>query len=195
MTERRNGVIVAVAKPKREAAPSMPTFTTQQWVILFLVFVLGWLLGLLSRSSKKWRRAYEAERDARVEEQREHAAALEAAEARVVELERERTLAAAPATTATSGVTTGAAAASASTLDLRRDDLSLIRGLGTEGEHDLNEEGIYRYSQIADMSRAEEEELEDRLGADRGYIRQEHWREQARLLADGRFDEHRARYR
>jgi predicted flap endonuclease-1-like 5' DNA nuclease len=169
----------------------MPTFTTQQWVILFLVFVLGWLLGLLSRSSKKWRRAYEAERDARVEEQREHAAALEASEARVVELERERTAAAVPAR----GAATAAAAASTSTLDLRRDDLSLIRGLGAEGEQDLNEDGIYRYSQIVDMSRAEEEELEDRLGADRGYIRQEQWREQARLLADGRFDEHRAQYR
>jgi predicted flap endonuclease-1-like 5' DNA nuclease len=164
----------------------MPAFTTQQWVILFLVFVLGWLLGLLSRSSKKWRRAYEAERDARVEEQREHAAQLETSQARIAELERERVpVAAAPVTTTTT----------APTLDLRRDDLSLIQGLGPEGEQDLNEEGIYQYGQIVGMTQAEEEELEDRLGADRGYIRQEHWRDQAKLLAAGEFDEHRAAYR
>ena len=168
----------------------MPTFTTQQWVILFLVFVLGWLLGLLSRSTKKWRRAYEAERDARVEEQREHAALLETREARIVELERERTVAA-----AVPAASVAAPLATTSDLDLRRDDLSLIRGLGPEGEADLNEEGIYRYRQLIDMSRAEEEELEDRLGADRGYIGQEHWRDQARLLADGKLDEHRSTYR
>lgn len=163
----------------------MPAFTTQQWVILFLVFVLGWLLGLLSRSTKKVRRAYEAERDARVQEQREHAAALETAQARIVELEREgrAPTRAVPNTTASSA-----------SLDLRRDDLSLIRGLGREGEQDLNEEGIYRYRQIVDLTRGEEAELEDRLGADRGYIEQERWREQASLLDDGRVDEHRSRY-
>ncbi|QJU59513.1 hypothetical protein HL653_18710 [Sphingomonas sp. AP4-R1] len=165
----------------------MPAFTTQQWVILFLVFVLGWLLGLLSRSTKKWRRAYEAERDARVEEQREHAAAIETAEARIVELERERTAAVARASAAIDPPP-------ASTLDLRRDDLSLIRGLGPEGEQDLNEEGIYRYAQLIGMTRAEEEELEDRLGADRGYVQQEQWREQAQLLQDGEIAEHRARF-
>lgn len=163
----------------------MPAFTTQQWVILFLVFVLGWLLGLLSRSTKKWRRAYEAERDGRLEDQREHAAALETCQARIAELERERV-----------AVTPVAAApvATASTLDLRRDDLSLIRGLGPEGEQDLNEEGIYRYGQILDMTPLEEHELEDRLGADRGYIQQEQWREQAKLLADGQIAEHRAAF-
>ena len=164
----------------------MPTFTTNQWVILFLVFVLGWLLGLLSRSSKKWRLAYETERDARVDDQREHAAALETCQARIAELERQR-----PAVR----TIPAASAATTSNLDLRRDDLSLIRGLGAEGEADLNDEGIYRYAQIADMSPAEEIELEDRLGADRGYIGQEQWREQARLLADGRIEEHRAKFR
>jgi predicted flap endonuclease-1-like 5' DNA nuclease len=168
----------------------MPTFTTNQWVILFLVFVLGWLLGLLSRSSKKWRLAYETERDARIDEQREHAAALETSQARIAELERQR-----PVVTTVPAASTSASAATASNLDLRRDDLSVIRGLGAEGEADLNDEGIYRYAQIADMTPAEEIELEDRLGADRGYIGQEQWREQARLLADGRVDEHRAKFR
>jgi len=168
----------------------MPAFTTNQWVILFLVFVLGWLLGLLSRSSRKWRRAYEAERDARVEEQREHAAALETAQARIAELERERPAAAiAPAS-----AVAAAPAVSASNLDLTRDDLGLIRGIGAEGARDLHDEGIYNYRQILDMTPAEEHALEDRLGADRGYIDQEQWREQARLLADGRIDEHRRRF-
>ncbi|MDO6413175.1 hypothetical protein Q4F19_02155 [Sphingomonas sp. BIUV-7] len=166
----------------------MPTFTTNQWVILFLVFVLGWLLGLLSRSTKKWRRAFEAERDARVEEEREHAAELETCQARIVELERARPV------VATAAVPVAASLATPGDLDLRRDDLSLIRGLGPEGEQDLNEEGIYRYSQIAEMTSAEEIELEDRLGADRGYIGQEEWRKQARLLADGKLDEHRRLY-
>jgi len=167
----------------------MPAFTTNQWVILFLVFVLGWLLGLLSRSSKKWRVAYEAERDARIEEQREHAAALETAQARIAELERARPAAAiAPAAVAAAPVAT------ASTLDLTRDDLGLIRGIGPDGARDLHDEGIYRYRQILDMTPADEHALEDRLGADRGYIQQEQWREQASLLADGRLEEHRRRF-
>lgn len=166
----------------------MPTFTTNQWVILFLVFVLGWLLGLLSRSSKKWRRAYEAERDARIEEQREHAAALETTQARIAELERERP--AAPTAVAVAP----AVATSPSTLNLTRDDLGLIRGIGPEGARDLHDEGIYRYRQILDMTAEQEHALEDQLGADRGYIEQEQWREQAQLLADGRIEEHRRRF-
>ena len=64
-------------------------FTTNQLAILFLVLLLGWLLGLISRSGKKWRVAYEAERDARIEEQRENAAQIGAANARIAELERQ----------------------------------------------------------------------------------------------------------
>ena len=165
----------------------MPEFTTNQWAILFLVLVLGWLLGLVSRSGgKKWKRAYEAERDARADEQAE----LEAARARVAELEAaqpaatpvvEEPVAAAPVTTT-------------ETLDLTRDDLSLIRGIGTAGQRRLNEEGIYRYSDITGMTPAEEADLETRLGADEGYIEQEQWREQAALLESGEIDRHRATY-
>jgi predicted flap endonuclease-1-like 5' DNA nuclease len=168
----------------------MPAFTTNQWVVVFLVLVLGWLLGLISRSSgAKWRRAYEAERDARIDEQRTYAAELETANARIVELERARPVAAAPVAAAPL-----AAASTPHNLDLTRDDLSRIRGIGPVGEADLNEQGIYRYSDIANMTADEEAALEDRLGADRGYISQEGWRAQARLLADGKIDEHRATY-
>jgi len=164
----------------------MPAFTTNQWAILFLVLVLGWLLGLISRSGgAKWRRAYEAERDARVEEQREHNVALTAANDRIAELERARPAAVtAPA----------ASTATPETLDLTRDDLALIRGIGKAGERRLNAEGIYRYTDITGLSPVEETALEERMGADVGYIEQERWREQAALLAEGRIDEHRAAF-
>lgn len=50
----------------------MLEFTTNQWIVLFLVLVLGWLLGLMSSSGgAKWRRQYEAERDARLAVERD----------------------------------------------------------------------------------------------------------------------------
>jgi predicted flap endonuclease-1-like 5' DNA nuclease len=163
----------------------MPEFTTNQWAILFLVLVLGWLLGLISRSGgKKWKRAYEAERDARIDEQRE----LEAANARVLELEAAR-----PAVVTTAPVA-AAPLVTPDTLDPTRDDLSRIRGIGAAGQRRLNEEGIYRYADIAAMTPAEEAALEQKLGADDGYIEQERWREQAALLADGKLDEHQAAF-
>lgn len=165
----------------------MPAFTTSQWAILFLVLLLGWLLGLLSRSGgAKWRRAYETERDARIAEQNEHAQALAAAEARIAELERAR-----PATVAPVAAPVEAAP---STLDLRKDDLARIRGIGAAGERRLNAAGIYRYGDIASLSPADENALEERMGADHGYIEQEQWREQAALLADGREEEHQRRF-
>lgn len=161
----------------------MPSFTTSQWAILFLVLLLGWLLGLISRAGgKKWRQAYEAERDARIEDRREHAAELEAANARIVDLERVRPAAAA------------AAAPTAATLDLRKDDLARIRGIGAAGERRLNDEGIYRYADIAGMSPADEAALERRMGAEDGYIEQEQWRDQAALLAAGDTAEHGRRF-
>ncbi|WP_116091654.1 hypothetical protein [Sphingomonas crusticola] len=172
----------------------MPEFTTNQWAILFLVLVLGWLLGLISRSGgKKWKLAYEAERDARIDEQRH----LEAANARIVELENERPVVVTPTTVAPVAAAEPVTIAQRTTgdrFDSSRDDLSLIRGIGAAGQRRLNEEGIYRYADIAAMTPAEEAALEEKLGADEGYIEQERWREQAALLADGKLDEHRATY-
>jgi len=178
-----------------EEERDVPEFTTSQWAILFLVLVLGWLLGLLSRSGgKKWKRAYEAERDARADEQAE----LEAARARIAELEAAQpAVVAAPATVTTPVGEEPAAVApvtTTETLDLTRDDLSRIRGIGAAGQRRLNEEGIYRYSDITGLTPAEEAELEQRLGADEGYIEQEQWREQAALLESGQDDQHRATF-
>jgi predicted flap endonuclease-1-like 5' DNA nuclease len=162
----------------------MPTFTINQWAILFLVLLLGWLIGLVSRGGgAKWRRAYEAERDARAQEQSEHEEALAAANARINELDR-----VVPVTPA------AAPSATAETLDLTRDDLARIEGVGTAGERRLNAEGIYRYADITGLSPAEESALEERMGADPGYIEQERWREQAALLQAGNDDEHRAKF-
>lgn len=164
----------------------MPTFTTNQWVVVFLVLLLGWLLGLISRSGgAKWRRAYEAERDGRIEDSREHAAALEAANARIAELERAQPVVAPVVAEPVSNT---------ETLDLTRDDLARIRGVGAAGERRLNDVGVYRYADIAGLTPADEAALEEKLGADPGYIEQEQWREQAALLAEGKIDEHRARF-
>jgi len=65
----------------------MVGFTANQWAILFLVLVLGWLLGMMSRSGgARWRRAAADERAAHDKTRAE----LKAAHARIAELERER---------------------------------------------------------------------------------------------------------
>ena len=48
-------------------------FTTNQWALVALVFVAGWLLGLMSRSNGgRWRREYEREREAHLALRRDH---------------------------------------------------------------------------------------------------------------------------
>lgn len=157
-------------------------FTANQWAIVALVLVLGWLLGMLSRSGgARWKRAYEEERIA-------HAAAeerLSVAQARVVELERD--VAARPI-----GPTTATAIGVAASGE--RDDLALIRGIGRGGENQLNDIGIFRYRQLAGLSDSDTALLEDRLGIRSGTIANEEWREQAALLRDHRTGEHLTRY-
>jgi len=158
----------------------MPGFTVNQWVILFLVLVLGWLLGLLSRTGSNWRRLYEEELALR-----EAAEARAASSAnRVVELERQL---AEPRTVATT-------AAPASQPVGGSDDLSLIHGIGEDGERRLNALGYYRFRQIADLDAREEAELEAKMGIAPGTITQEEWRAQAQMLAGGDLAGHRTRY-
>ena len=157
-------------------------FTANQWAIVGLVLVLGWLLGLLSRSGgARWRRAYEEEIAAR----RDTDAHLAAARERIAELERQ--IAGHP-------VGAGTAAAIGAAASGQRDDLALIRGVGRSGETQLNETGIYRYRQIEDLSAAEEATLETRLGIPAGAIARDRWREQAAMLRERRTEEHRALY-
>ncbi len=155
-----------------------------QLAIYALILVLGWLLGLLSRSGGgKWRRQYETERDARIALETAHEERDAAARARIAELERH-----APAVgVGTAGALSAAAAG-------RRDDLSLIRGIGRSGETLLNEAGVHRFVDLSRMSDSDAAALEGRLGAEPGTIAREEWREQAALLAGGETDEHRRRF-
>ena len=185
----------------------MPEFNTNQWIVLALVLILGWFLGLLTRASgRKWRTAFEVERDARIaadaENQRLAAevAELEVERDRRIELEREREGHLARATAANSRIvelekhrpainsdTAGSIAAAASG---KRDDLSLIFGVGRSGEIKLNELGIHRFTDIITLSLAEEAALEGRMGIAPGTIAEERWRDQAEMLRKGKFDEH-----
>ncbi len=157
-------------------------FTANQWAILGLVLVLGWLLGLLSRSAGgRWRRAYEEEHAAR--EAADARAAV--SRKRIADLERQ---------IAGHTVGPGTAASIGAAAAGQRDDLSLIRGIGRAGETELNEAGIHRYRQIEDLSAADEMALEDRLGLEHGTIARDKWREQASRLRERRSDEHGLRY-
>jgi predicted flap endonuclease-1-like 5' DNA nuclease len=157
-------------------------FTANQWAILALTLVLGWLLGLLSRSGgARWRRSYEEERAARIEAERR----LADANSRIATLERD--VAARPIGAGTAGAI-GAAAAG------RRDDLTLVRGISRGEELRLNEAGIHSYRDLAALTDAQAAELEARLGLSTGIVRREEWREQAAMLRDNRLDEHRSRY-
>jgi predicted flap endonuclease-1-like 5' DNA nuclease len=156
-------------------------FTANQWAILALVLVLGWLIGLLSRSGgAKWRRAYEEERDARQAAEAQTAAHRE----RIAELERQG---AHPVGAGTAGAISAAAAGN-------RDDLALIRGIGRDREISLNDAGIYRYRQIEDLSASDAAAMETRLGLKEGTISYEEWREQAAVLRDKGVEAHRTRW-
>ena len=157
-------------------------FTPNQWAILALVLVLGWLIGLLSRSGgAKWRRAYTDEVAVRKNVETQLAAARE----RIAELERQ--VAGHPVGPGTAGAI-GAAAAG------HRDDLALIRGIGRDREISLNDAGLYRYRQIEALSDSDTAALETRLGLKSGTIAYEEWREQAAALREQGVDAHRTRW-
>lgn len=64
------------------------------------------------------------------------------------------------------------------------DDLKRIRGIGTVFEMALNRRGVYTYAQIAAWSPMDTASMSRALGID-GRIEDEHWVEQAHVLADG----------
>lgn len=160
------------------------TLSFNQLAIYLLVLVLGWLLGLLSRTGgTAWRRKYEAERDARIALEQAHIDRDAAARARIAELERHQH----PIGAGTAGAVAAAASG-------QRDDLSKIRGIDHVDETKLNDAGIHRFVDLSRMTDAEAAALEGRLGEASGTISREEWREQAALLASGRHEEHRSRF-
>lgn len=162
----------------------MVAFTTNQWIIVGLVLVLGWLLGLASRSGAgRWKRAYHEERDAHQAYRRENEERIRAANERIAELDR-----LAPHFSAGTAGAVGAAASG------RRDDLTQIRGIDRDMELRLNDAGISAFRDIARLDRSEEAALEGRLGLEPDRIAREAWSDQAAMLSRGRIKEHDANY-
>lgn len=65
-----------------------------------------------------------------------------------------------------------------------RDDLKMIKGIGPAIEKTLNELGIFRFQQIADMSEYDIDRVANRLKGFRSRIYREDWIGQARMLRD-----------
>ena len=63
-----------------------------------------------------------------------------------------------------------------------RDNLKLIKGVGPAIEKTLNELGIFRFSQIAEMSEYDIDRVANRLKGFRSRIHREDWMGQAREL-------------
>ena len=74
----------------------------------------------------------------------------------------------------------------------RRDDLKRIEGIGPKISRLLNEHGIYTFAQVASASTERLQEILDAGGPNYQLADPETWREQARLAADGAWDEFRA---
>jgi hypothetical protein len=66
-------------------------FTPAFWLILGLVLVLGWVLGLMSRSGgSRWKRELAAEREAHAVTRRDYEARIADHDKRIAEYERAR---------------------------------------------------------------------------------------------------------
>jgi predicted flap endonuclease-1-like 5' DNA nuclease len=162
----------------------MLAFTVNQWIVVGLVLVLGWLLGLLSHSgSRKWKLAFAEERERRIAIERDRDARLSAAQARIAELEH-----------GAGPIGAGTAASIAAAANGTRDDLSLIRGIDGPLETRLNEQGLYRFRDIAALAGSDAAALEIRLGLEAGRIAREDWAGQADALARGGTAEYQRRY-
>lgn len=146
------------------------SFTLNDIALLLIALVIGLILGLMMSGRGKYRRAWRDEQAAHRAMLKDRDAQLEAANARIVALEK-RT----PAVDAVPGA--GVAA--------EGDDLSRIKGLSQSQAASLHEAGYHRYGQIATLSSEQEAALEARLGLTPGTIAREDWREQARALEGG----------
>ena len=181
-------------------------FTTNEWAILLLVLVLGWLIGLLSREGAgRWRRAYESERARNQDLLTTHEARDRLAQERIAELERRPVGSGAGLSSASASAAShvghdhsdhlhgddrrpafGAASGIGAAASGRHDDLARIDGIGAEGHSRLNAFGVTSYRDIVGMTAADEAALEARMGLASGTIARQRWREQAELLDTGR---------
>ncbi len=74
------------------------------------------------------------------------------------------------------------------------DNLTLLKGVGDRFAAKLNEIGIRRFSQLADLTPVQEADADQLLGSFKGRIGRDRLVEQARLLAEGRTTEYEARF-
>ncbi|HEX7782682.1 MAG TPA: hypothetical protein VF509_07725 [Sphingobium sp.] len=162
------------------------------WVMLGITLLIGFIFGLFVSNAGKHKRRWREEVRLREKLEKERAvlirdrdSALSHRDARIAELEQSQ--AAAASTTAPLNLSRDSAVDG-------RDRLSAITGIDPQDEIRLNEAGYYRYDQIAGLGSSDERALEDRLHRERGSIRDENWREQAKLLAAGNSKEHLERY-
>lgn len=166
--------------------------TTTQFAVLILMLIIGWLFGLASHpGGKKWKQSYRDEQAARAKDVAERDARIKELEASNATLaaERDRRTDATPAVAATAA--TAASADKRSWFAWRReDDLTKLRGVDAELARQFKAEGVTGYAALAGLSDHDETALEDKIDLPDGYIRRERLREQARLLVDGRADEH-----
>lgn len=146
------------------------SFTLNDIALLLVALAIGLILGLMMSGRGKYRRAWRDEQAAHRAMVKDRDAQLEAANARIVELEKR---------------TVPVGAAPVAGVAAERDDLSRIKGLSQAQEVSLNEAGYQRYGQIAALNGEQEAALEARLGLTPGTITRENWREQARALEGG----------
>jgi predicted flap endonuclease-1-like 5' DNA nuclease len=171
----------------------MLAWSTNQWVILILALLAGMFIGMFLLAGGKWKRRYreEVKRREHVERDRDNWAARAAASGeRITVLERDRPSATAAPVAAAAG---GAVAGGILGGKLGRgkaDDLSQIRGIGPNGQQRLHDLGIHRYKDLEKLDERQIAELEGGLGVPPGHVDREGWREQARLLREGKADEH-----
>jgi predicted flap endonuclease-1-like 5' DNA nuclease len=164
--------------------------TANLWVMLGITLLIGFIFGLFVSNAGKHKRRWREEVRLRDKLEKERAvlisdrdSALAHRDARIAELEsKQAAVPVAPLHRSGESAVDG------------RDRLSAITGIDPQDEIRLNEAGYYRYDQIAHLGSSDERALEDQLQRERGSIRDEQWREQAKLLASGNSAEHLSRY-
>lgn len=179
-------------------------FTTPtQFAVLLLLLVIGWLFGLASHpGGRKWKQSYRDEQAARASDLAERDVRIKQLEVRNAELVAERDrLRTAPPVAAVAPAAAGLAAATAADdltpekkrgwFDWKRDnELTRLRGVDGDLAGRLNAQGVNSYADLAGLSDQDELALEGLTELPAGYFQRERLREQARLLADGRTEDH-----
>ncbi|WP_336971627.1 hypothetical protein [Sphingobium aromaticiconvertens] len=156
----------------------MMTFTLNEIVLLGLMLLIGLFLGLMMSGRGKYKRLWREEQLLHNQTRQDRDTRVEAANARIAEMETHRGPIGPGTAKAVAGATQG------------RDDLTVIRTITDQDQIALNEAGYHRYAQIATMSAEQQATVEARMGRTPGLIAREEWPEQARLLNKGNRDEH-----